>query len=423
MRVFVSYARNDLDGGELERFLDELERDLKGLTGDTVEILFRDLKDLRLGAEWKPALEDALKSSALMLAICSSSFFKSDYCGREYSVFLDRLARAPKSPTGSTYRPIFPVVWLPAGESGAPESVNRFQFGHADLPRQYATGGLRPLFRLARNRDDALEFVAVLAREMASALKNPLPAARELMPLDQVPNAFGPAQAAAAGGQAAAGKQTSYARVIVVAGRKRELEEVRTFVGGYDDDGRLWRPFLPESDRPIMVDAQLAIGEENLGSEVLVVGDRVLDQIKQAEKNNEVVLVLVDPWTMLLKSYADQIRPFDEFVGPHCALIAVWNKKDEETKDHTVRLEDALDDIFHKKMRFAQPGHIFNGVETRNDFVSQLKRATAEAKLRVIQLTSRHRRVEEPGLQAQAKQAGIDLAAPAILQNSSGEQS
>jgi hypothetical protein len=49
MKIFVSYARNDLEGGELEAFLVELERDLKGLTGDKAEMLFRDLKDLRLG--------------------------------------------------------------------------------------------------------------------------------------------------------------------------------------------------------------------------------------------------------------------------------------------------------------------------------------------------------------------------------------
>src|SRR5215211_1620340 len=49
MRVFVSYARNDLDGGELDRFLEELGRDLKATLGDKAEVLFRDLKDLRLG--------------------------------------------------------------------------------------------------------------------------------------------------------------------------------------------------------------------------------------------------------------------------------------------------------------------------------------------------------------------------------------
>src|SRR4051812_5018265 len=97
MKVFVSYARNDLDGGELENFLVELERDLKGLTGKKTVILFRDLKDLRLGDHWKPALEDALKTSALMLAVCSSSYFKSDYCGKEFAVFLDRLTNAPNA--------------------------------------------------------------------------------------------------------------------------------------------------------------------------------------------------------------------------------------------------------------------------------------------------------------------------------------
>src|SRR5262249_45755623 len=154
-------------GGELEKFLDELERDLKAAIGSAVEILFRDLQDLRLGAEWKPALEDALKSASLLLAICSPSFFKSDYCGKEYSVFHDRVTRAPKLAGGVPHRAIFPIVWLPAGENGTPERVSRFQFNHAELPAQYAKGGLRPLFRITRNRDDALSFTETLAKEMA----------------------------------------------------------------------------------------------------------------------------------------------------------------------------------------------------------------------------------------------------------------
>jgi hypothetical protein len=77
MKVFVSCARNDLKGGELEEFLKQLEIDLELTLGEKASVLLRDLRDLELGAKWKPELEEALRTSSICLAICSEFYFKS----------------------------------------------------------------------------------------------------------------------------------------------------------------------------------------------------------------------------------------------------------------------------------------------------------------------------------------------------------
>jgi FxsC-like protein len=420
MKIFVSYARNDLDGGELEAFLVELERDLKARTGDKAEMLFRDLKDLRLGDQWKPALESALKTSRLLLAICSSSFCNSEYCGKEFAVFLDRLDKASQAHVGSNFRAIFPIVWLPPS-GGMPQNIKRFQFAHAQLPKTYTDDGLRPLFRLARNRDDALDFVSVLARQMADALAVPLPEAETLTPLDRMPNAFASGGAAAAqNNQPAVSKKTNCVTIIVAAGQKLELEQVRAILASYDDDCRMWRPFIPESDRSIWAEAATVAGSENLGSEVLPVDDQLIKRIEKAEENNEIVLLLVDPWTLLLPHYADRIKPFDKRYSANCAMIAIWNGNDEETKRRSEDLEKVLGDVFPHKIHFVPSGHVFTGVQSRSELLFHLKQAITEAKLRIIQVTSRHRRAEQPLLQRQAAEAGIDVTAPALLRNTSG---
>jgi FxsC-like protein len=372
-----------------------------------------------LGDQWKPALESALKTSRLLLAICSSSFFNSEYCGKEFAVFLDRLDKASKAHVGSNYRAIFPIIWLPPSGQ-MPENIRRFQFVHSQLPKIYAAGGLRPLFRLARNRDDALDFVSVLARQMADALAAPLPEAETLSPLDQVVNAFASLGPAATQGDPAVSKKTNCARIIVVAGQKLELEKVRTILASYDDDCRMWRPFFPESDRSIWAEAATVAGGENLGSEVLPVDDQLIKRIEKAEESNEILLLLVDPWTLLLPHYADWIKPFDKRYSANCATIAIWNGNDEETKRRSPELEDALGKVFPLKIHFTPPGHSFTGVQSRNELLFHLSQAITEAKLRIIQLTSRYRRAEQPLLQKQAADAGIDVTAPPLLRNTAG---
>jgi FxsC-like protein len=362
-----------------------------------------------------------LKTSQLLLAICSSSFYNSEYCGKEFAVFLDRLDKASKAHVGSKYRAIFPIIWMPS-KNEMPKNIKRFQFAHAQLPKTYTdVDGLRPLFRLARNRDDALAFVSVLAKQMVDALAVPLPEAETLASLDRMANAFaGGGPAMAHGNQPSVSKKTNYARIIVVAGRKLELETVRTIVGSYDSDGPMWRPFIPESDRNITAEAQVVVADENLVSDVVSVDDQLMEQIEKAENNNEIVLLLVDPWTLLLPQYADWMKPFDKRFSANCALIAIRNGNDEETKRRSADLENVLGEVFPIKINFAPPGHVFSGVQSRNELLFHLKQAITEAKLRIIQVTSRYRRAEQPLLQRQAAEAGIDLTAPAVLRNTAG---
>ena len=424
MKVFVSYARNDLKGGELEEFLKQLEIDLEVTLGEKASVLFRDLRDLELGAQWKPELEEALRTSSICLAICSESYFKSPACGKEFAIFRDRLAEAGRQDPAAGYRAIFPIIWMPTLGAIPAAEIRHFQFDHVELPANYRDG-LRPMFRLSRLKDDALTFTTVLSASIAQALRKPLPPANARPSFDKirVPGGFsGSTTAAATGIGSDQERKTNRVRVVIAVGRKAELAAVRTIVSSYEDEGRLWRPFMPDSPLSIMAEAQGVVAREDLESIILPLDSQLCDRIDEAEKNNEIVLVLADPWTLKLSAYADQIKPFDRRLSVNSALIVVWNRNDDETNQRNAELEDALNGIFLNKMIFPPPGHLFSGVGSCAEFTAQLKGALVEAKLRVIHAASRHRRVEDARLKEQAGQAGINVAVAPVLQNVGAQQ-
>src|SRR5258707_168774 len=124
---------------------------------------------------------------------------------------------------------------------------------------------------------------------------------------------------------------------------------------------------MPEANDSIMLEAQRAALDEGLASEVLTLDQELCDKIDAAENSNEIVVVLADPWTLRLRKYADHLRRFDRRLSANCAFIVVWNKKDEETTQKSTELEDNLGNIFLNKMTFPPPGHLFIGVDNRDE--------------------------------------------------------
>jgi parallel beta-helix repeat protein len=92
--AFLSYARfnNQLDEDRISDFCKRLAGEVEAVTGEPFEI-FQDLRNIRVGQQWKERVEQALGSTTLLIAILSPSFFKSEYCRKEIEQFLNREAR------------------------------------------------------------------------------------------------------------------------------------------------------------------------------------------------------------------------------------------------------------------------------------------------------------------------------------------
>jgi hypothetical protein len=117
-------------------------------------------------------------------------------CGREWSVFANRLARHT-APGGEPPAALLPLLWLPPRL--LPAVIQEFQYENELLPEAYGDKGLRQLIRLDRYRNDYLEFVDSLARQIVrTAEAGHVPPMGPPLDFHQVLSVFHPAAAAAA---------------------------------------------------------------------------------------------------------------------------------------------------------------------------------------------------------------------------------
>ncbi|MFY9610717.1 MAG: toll/interleukin-1 receptor domain-containing protein [Blastocatellia bacterium] len=89
-RAFMSYAHIDNKYGQLTEFRDRLSNEVHVQTGEAFPI-FQDRDDILLGQTWHQRIKEALqKEVTFLIPILTPSFFKSDACREELTVFLDR---------------------------------------------------------------------------------------------------------------------------------------------------------------------------------------------------------------------------------------------------------------------------------------------------------------------------------------------
>jgi hypothetical protein len=87
----------------------------------------------------------------VLIALVSTPYLDSDWCGKEWAVFSRRAvhARAPLSPETSA---ILPVVWVPVPEDRNHAVVQRLQYTNERMHGTYARDGLLALSRQVGKR-------------------------------------------------------------------------------------------------------------------------------------------------------------------------------------------------------------------------------------------------------------------------------
>lgn len=122
---FLSYARRP-DRDLVEFFHRRLEVEIgRRISREVNSSGFLDRLSLEGGAHWRAELREAARSSSVMIALCSDDYFTSDWCGREWAVFQERINRATP-PGGVPPAAIIPLPWLPLTRE-RPEPVRDVQ--------------------------------------------------------------------------------------------------------------------------------------------------------------------------------------------------------------------------------------------------------------------------------------------------------
>jgi hypothetical protein len=183
---FTSYARQR-DNQLVLRLHKALQKelDLRIARGDPADG-FIDLLSLQGGAHWRDELRHALIHAPVMLALWSDDYFRSDWCGREFAVFAERV-RLATPPHGLPPAAILPLNWLPL-TGKAPDCVAHLQVTNLNLG-----GGAdkRPLMDLMRfNKRAFNKCVTALAERVQSVARDQLPPLDVSM-ADGLASAFG----------------------------------------------------------------------------------------------------------------------------------------------------------------------------------------------------------------------------------------
>jgi FxsC-like protein len=114
-------------------------------------------------------------------------------------------------------------------------------------------------------------------------------------------------------------------------------------LGGYHDQGGwFWRPFLPTENDAVGLIAQQVVSEMGGRFNELAFDADIVDRIAQAEKRNELIVVVVDAWTINVERYAALLRRYDQNSPQNSAVVVPWNDQDPETVRYSRKLRKRL---------------------------------------------------------------------------------
>nr|MDT0659632.1 FxsC protein [Micromonospora sp. DSM 115978] len=333
---------------------------------------------------WPDGMATALSRCDAFIALWSPRYFLNDNCGRQYWAFNERIRRQ-----GAPAPALIPLMWTPTTTlTGASPAYVRPDDGAARR-------GLRRYVRLRGLREPYDAFVTRLATRLVAAAGPDLPSPDfTVAALLDTPSAFavadlrptpppgrtGPPMTIAAGDGPTPGAH--HVCFVVAAGSREEMRRVREDTSTYGEASRDWAPYRPSLATPLAEQARALAAEHLVGSEVADVAE-VLDRIEVADRRNEIVVLLVDPWTTRLGPYRDILAEADRRgLGSAAVLVAV-DRADAETYRHADELGFGVRQVFRRSSG-RSTGWFRSRVDTPETFAADLTTVLEQARNRVF---------------------------------------
>lgn len=370
----VSHARGD-DDAYVQEFFHDLCRSVAALTGipgrTDVGVLATDQDG---GAEgWSASVAGALTRCQVFLPLCSPRFLLSESAGRLWWIYRERLRRF-RDETGQDAPSLMPLRWSAIRD--LPDGFPGFVPVEPGAPRR----PLRQYLRLRGLRPQYRSFIDRLATQIVkTARANPLPAYRQLPAPARIPNAFAPSET---GLTAPLVSGVRNVRFVVAAGSRDDMELIRAELDYYGKDSTEWAPYRPADSRPLADHAQAIAAGRLFGSEVTDLKDlrRTLEQARAA---NDLVVLLVDPWSTRVPDSRRRLSDADRAGLPDTAVLVPVNSTDLESE----RMRDELMFDVAKTLAgfLGRPDVLYSGrLPTPESFDNQLAATLEEGRNRMF---------------------------------------
>ena len=313
---FFSYARLETKtkDGLLDKFFNDLKNEVSTATGDWdskdaggdppdddgMRPGFRDDR-IDEGEWWELKLDRALRTSRTFIGVCSPTYIRRDWCGREWQYFRTRVQEYHAQHVELPEPPalMIPVNWVPI--PSPPEVLRVLQKAHQNLGEYYAERGLRKVM-IDKPKDKDSEYQVIVGKIAERIVdvsgKCLLPNWTEVQQLKDVTSAF-PAHA---GGP-------RVAQFVYLVGRGDEVsaDGRRTQTSSYGESPEFWKPYDPPDTARAARVAWDAAAKLNHDYYKLEPDDQLADAILKARDRRRLVVLMVDPWTLRVARYKNMI--------------------------------------------------------------------------------------------------------------------
>lgn len=402
-RFFFSYARaNREQDGKLEQFFQDLRRRVaRGLGIEEKQAGFCDLESMRTGTDWTKALPNALQTSSVLVCVVSPDLLRSEFCGKEFQVFLRRREEYQKSRLNKLEESnvILPTTWIPP-RVPLPHVLSNLQYYDTGFAEEYSSRGLRYLM-LKRDQSQYLEFLEEFASRIIDASENvQLPRLSTFPRFENVPNAFCESPTTRRGVHQPAnisGGGPKNAKFLYVAASSDEFQTdgLRQNTRCYGEGGWFWRPFYPVEKRSIG-EIIWPIVKGFRYQEVEWMND-ITSYLKTVGENDEIVVMIVDAWTIRLERYGEILKECDREVLPNSSILVPWNPFDEETELNREHLRDAIQYTFRSKIQ-RNPLYFRHDIHSLSEFEVAIADILSGIKMDILNYKATKRRFESQAL-------------------------
>jgi FxsC-like protein len=320
---FLSYSSIDYKPGkkdDIQRFFKDLQERLTGLgLGGGGYFAARDNE---AGVDWKDELVEHLESCHVLVPLYSPNYFKSPHCGREWTVYYDRFQ---KNKSDGVPQPdiILPALWT-AELLELPEKVPEVQETTiAEYPDDYRNSGLSYLMQ-SGTRGKYGDFVRKFGLRLAKMIK--AQGDYKLLPIpryDLIDPYFPPDSR----------RGLTFVRYVFVAGTRTQMEGRRPNWDGYGThvNRKDWKPCYPEEGREAGEIASALAASANKSFEFIEPSEKLLDRLRYAKELENIVVIVVDPWSLSVPSLKNLASVIDGEPLPNSALLVMWNNSGADT--------------------------------------------------------------------------------------------
>ena len=395
---FLSYARGD-DDVSVQRFFHDLSAEVRAHAGLAAgeEVGFFDVHSLEVGATWSPRLVEALSRCQSFIALVSPRYLLSEPCGREWTIFAERVRRYERD-VGASPSALLPLLWLPPPQ--LPDAVAELQYHNDILPEAYTRTGLRQLMRLQRNQDSYYDLIVELARQIVqTAHAHDVPGAEPGIDFKDVASAFH----TRVGDRVAVPSQSGLARhvqFVVAAPARGEL--AADDLAAVDRDSRYygatsveWAPYRPTLPEPIADYARTVAERRSFRSEIAGTAG-LARRIGDARRTNQIVVLLVDVWSTMLREYRQALAECNQLdqnaEEPVTAIMVPLNHDDQQAQVHRRQLTDSLRAIFYRRTVHGDDVMFRSSILTYQAFDADLQVVLEAARNRIFTSGTVHNR-------------------------------